>query len=141
VSRERGYGRFIIGEESYLGRLTDSSEEGMTPLKNGVFSVESGITSYRLITVATTSVDRVVVDEGLTRVALVKIAVEGGELNVLYGMSETLRRHKPMFLIEFHSSELEERGISFLKEQGYQCELLDRARPPAKHCHHLCRPL
>jgi FkbM family methyltransferase len=126
VSRERGQAQFFIGEESYLGRLADSSEVG---------------TSNRLITVSTMSVDRLVADEGIARVALVKIDVEGGELNVLYGMSETLRRHKPMLLIEFHSSELEERGISFLKERGYQCGLLNRARPPEERCHHLCRPL
>ena len=98
-------------------------------------------TSNRLITVATTSVDRVVVDEGITRVALVKIDVEGGELDVLRGMTGTLRRHKPTLLVEFHSPELEKHGISFLKGHSYQCELLDRARRPAKHCHYLCCPL
>lgn len=126
VSREHGQAQFIIGEESYLGRLADSTEVS---------------TSNRLITVNMTSVDRVVANEGITRVALIKIDVEGGELNVLHGMKETLARHKPVLLIEFHTSELEEHGISFLKDHRYQSELLDRARPPAKHCHYLCRPL
>ena len=126
VSHECGQAHFIVGEESYLGRLADSSKVS---------------TSDHLITVNTTSVDRIVIDESIPRVALVKIDVEGGELDVLRGMTETLRRYKPTLLVEFHSAELEKHGISFLRGYNYQCELLDRARRPAKHCHYLCRPL
>lgn len=126
VSHEQGGAWFIIGEESYLGRLADISQVS---------------NSNRLIPVNITSVDRVVADEEITRVSLIKIDVEGSELNVLHGMVETLGSHKPILLIEFHTSELEEHGISFMKDHGYRCELLDRAPPTLRRCHYLCRPL
>ncbi len=62
VSHECGSAQFIVGEESYLGRLAEEVALG-----------------NRLITVNTTSVDRAVDQEGLAQLALVKIDVEGGK--------------------------------------------------------------
>lgn len=54
----------------------------------------------REITVATRSLDEVVVTERLDRVDVVKIDVEGAELSVLSGAVDTLRRFRPTVLIE-----------------------------------------
>lgn len=41
---------------------------------------------------------------------VVKIDVEGDELKVLRGAAETLRKHRPVLLIEIHLNEMEARG-------------------------------
>jgi FkbM family methyltransferase len=54
----------------------------------------------REIVVPTRSLDEVVATEGLDRVDVVKIDVEGAELAVLSGARDTLRRHRPTVLVE-----------------------------------------
>jgi len=49
----------------------------------------------------------------------VKIDVEGSELEVLEGMSETLRTHAPALIVEVHSRELERRCIALLRDAEY----------------------
>ncbi len=50
-----------------------------------------------------------------SRVSFVKIDVEGHEMNVLRGMQELLRRHKPVLLVEGWKSEIKD----FLNSLGY----------------------
>ena len=54
----------------------------------------------REITVATRSLDEVVATEGLERVDVLKIDVEGAELAVLSGADHTLSTHRPIVLVE-----------------------------------------
>jgi FkbM family methyltransferase len=42
--------------------------------------------------------------------SVVKIDVEGDELKVLRGATETLRKHRPVLLVEIHLNEMEARG-------------------------------
>jgi len=68
----------------------------------------------------------------LNRVDLVKLDVEGAELNVLRGMKATLQNQKPAILVEVHSQELKSFGFSpsdlieFLSEFGYQIDPVDK---------------
>jgi FkbM family methyltransferase len=55
---------------------------------------------HRRIVVPTRRLDDVVADEGLDRVDLLKIDVEGAELAVLAGAHRTLARHRPLVLVE-----------------------------------------
>jgi FkbM family methyltransferase len=63
---------------------------------------------------------------GLDRVDIVKMDVEGNELRVLEGGRNMLSRHMPFMMIEFNSSALEKAGSSaqqlseMLRELGYQ---------------------
>ncbi len=49
------------------------------------------------------SVDEFVADHGLTRLDVVKVDVEGGEVSVLEGATQTLARHRPVVVLEFNS--------------------------------------
>jgi FkbM family methyltransferase len=52
---------------------------------------------------ATTTVDQFVADQGLDRVDLVKIDVEGAELSVLEGAQKTLAQYRPTTVLEFNT--------------------------------------
>jgi FkbM family methyltransferase len=53
---------------------------------------------------------------------LLKIDVEGGEVDVLRGARAVLRNEKPLVLVEVHSEELENRCAQLLEEFGYECD-------------------
>jgi FkbM family methyltransferase len=52
---------------------------------------------------------------------LLKIDVEGAELDVLRGAGAILKSEKPLVLVEVHSDELERSCARLLEEFGYEC--------------------
>jgi FkbM family methyltransferase len=75
--------------------------------------------------VRTESIDALVANQGLERVDLVKIDVEGHEPKVLAGAIETLTRFRPRLLVEVSEETLRRQGASveavlaFLEGYGY----------------------
>jgi hypothetical protein len=71
------------------------------------------------------------------RVDWIKVDVEGGEVGVLEGAQETLRRFSPRLLIEDHSrvypwvaeQGTTQRLLSLLDEYGYETEYVDDTYP------------
>ncbi len=55
---------------------------------------------------------------------LLKIDVDGGELDVLHGAANTLKQFKCLLVIETHSPELEKGCIAYLQELGFQCRII-----------------
>ena len=70
--------------------------------------------------------DQIIKNEGLNKVSVIKIDVEGSELEVLEGMSETLRKFKPYIIIETNEKVLKSANhssleiITFLDNLGYK---------------------
>lgn len=66
------------------------------------------------------------------RVALLKIDVEGGELDVLKGAERILRQHHPVLLLECEQRHLTHGTVAdclnYLTDLGYQGSFLDRGR-------------
>jgi FkbM family methyltransferase len=85
---------------------------------------ETGLTGGRAVTVALETLDAYVRSHGITRIDLVKADVEGAELPMLSGGSETLARFQPPLILEF-STHTAAFGYSradlaaFLLERGY----------------------
>ena len=69
---------------------------------------------------------------GIGSVDLIKIDVEGAEMNVLLGMEKYLCDSKPRLLIELHPQGVRDFGFSpgifleFLSERGYRAQAIDR---------------
>jgi hypothetical protein len=99
--------------------------------------------------------DSVVRDEPLTRLDLLKIDVEGGEMAVLRGAEESLARFRPTVMVELSEENCRAAGITaralveFLVEKGYRLEavrpdgtvspLAQSQLPPFANL--LCRPM
>jgi FkbM family methyltransferase len=58
---------------------------------------------------------------------VVKIDVEGAELDVLAGMTETLRTHRPIVICEMHGKN--EAFARVMDEAGYDCRSLEGPEP------------
>lgn len=70
----------------------------------------------------------------ITRVDIMKVDVEGSEVRVIEGGNATLSRYRPVMMVEFNSSALEEAGTSgirldgLLRGLGYQLFKAERER-------------
>ena len=67
------------------------------------------------------SIDELDISE---KVGLVKIDVEGFELDVIKGMIQTVQRHKPYIMIEIQNTNFDQTN-KILQGQGYQYIILD----------------
>ena len=81
-----------VDEEGELGSGLDGN--------NGSRSLTWSINKTANILVNVRNGDRVVTEIGAQRIDLLKIDVEGYEKNVLLGLSESLRKYRPIILIE-----------------------------------------
>jgi len=108
-----------------------SAHEGLATLfPNSLRSAPAG-------EIECTTLDAAVDAEGLERVDLVKIDVEGAELGVLRGARATLERHRPVLLIEADRERAEAAGtgLEALRshlEERYRIEVIEpggRTRP------------
>jgi FkbM family methyltransferase len=103
-----GFGRFLTSEEPTWGKL-DSA--GVEP------SRMSGE-----LQVAVRSFDSVVAESALPAPDVIKIDVEGGEVDVLRGARRTLREYRPILLIELHGTNAE--VAEELERLGYRAGVL-----------------
>jgi FkbM family methyltransferase len=88
-------------------------------------------TEGRLSTSGTMSVNCVALDDLVaeTRIpppTIVKIDVEGGELQVLEGAAAVLAAHKPVMIIATHSPELHRECMLWLATRGFRLEVIAR---------------
>jgi FkbM family methyltransferase len=88
-----GSGRFLTSEEPTWGKLDSAGREP---------SRMSGE-----VQVAVRSLDSVVTEPPMPVPDVIKIDVEGGEVDVLTGAARTLREHRPILLIELHGTNAE----------------------------------
>ena len=71
-------------------------------------------------------------DLGIQRMDILKIDVEGFELDVLNGAVHCIEKLKPRIIIETHSTELRNNCDKFLRDMGYSLEVKGRKIVP-KH--------
>lgn len=107
LGNQDGIGRFLTSEESTWGKLDGAGAE---PSR---MSGELQVTVRKL--------DSIVAE--LAPPEVIKIDVEGGEVDVLNGAEQTLRKHRPILLIELHGTNA---GVAeALEGLGYRASVLD----------------
>jgi len=115
-----------IPDESSLGKASLS--------KSNAGSEES-------VKVRSATLDQLILDHALEKVTLVKIDVEGAELMVLRGMTETLSQLRPIIVLELVPDLLANLGttkdevISFLASFSYSTVSM------GGHENYVCRPI
>lgn len=119
-----------------------SDEEGTAELQLAHFSGGAALATAAtppdfkdVITVPVTTIDGLIARQEAPQPMVVKIDVEGAEINVLRGMRETLRQVRPLILYELDDNDakrLAEKARScaaFLVEAGYEIRQLDDGYP------------
>lgn len=87
------------------------------------------------MTVDLVSIDELIAQKQLTPPTLVKIDVEGAELDVLQGMQQTIRQYQPIIVYEIDDGEEElfrrkqEAVADFLQSLAYQIQPLEECYP------------
>jgi FkbM family methyltransferase len=105
-------------------RAAVSSSPGELHFSPGAGGGTGHVAAHGPLAVEATTLDDLSNRFGPPRV--VKVDVEGGELEVLRGGTETLTHHRPALLLEIHEPEDEEAAGSLLSLLGYQ---IRRLRP------------
>jgi FkbM family methyltransferase len=102
------------------------------PLRNDKIDPDKKTAAGHDIMVEMVVFDELIKELKLNRIDMVKLDVEGAELNVLKGMEKTLKKDKPGLLIEIHPYLLESFHytyndlLRYLSLLGYQREPVDK---------------
>jgi hypothetical protein len=59
---------------------------------------------------------------------LIKLDIEGGEVDAIEGASKTLREQRPHLIVETHTRELEQRCFVLLRKAGYEPQVIEQRR-------------
>jgi FkbM family methyltransferase len=81
--------------------------------------------------VPTIGVDHWLAEHGVGKIDVVKIDVDGGEIDVVQGMSQTLQKYHPHLTIEIHSPELLVGVMALIEPMGYKMKRVEP--PPHEH--------
>lgn len=128
--------------EKALGRRSGRAELALAAYAGGAVLAEVGTPpdGAGVITVALASIDDLVELAGFAPPGLVKIDVEGAELEVLEGMERTLAAHRPVLLCEIDDAEAD--GLqrkqaavqAWLLARHYRCSELPPSYPGMRWC-------
>lgn len=107
----------IVAVQKAASRREGTAKLYLTALDNGRHSVyDHNLPQAGSRVVETTTVDALLEEHGWPAVSLVKIDVEGAELDVMAGMERVLRESKDLKLImEFNPSLLRNAGVDLVK--------------------------
>lgn len=107
--------------------------------KHSLIPPETHTQQKNSVRVPLTTLDESLRKEGISRVDLIKLDVEGWEACVIRGMRETLLRDHPILFFEYAPVRIREAGedpeamLSFLEEIGYRFALIDEDGGVPRH--------
>src|SRR5438132_5963079 len=73
------------------------------------------------------TIDQLVFEDGFEPPDLIKLDIDGGEYDALFGAREVIRAFGPSLIVEVHSKELESRCRHLLDGYGYELVVVDQA--------------
>lgn len=138
LGERRGSARFVVPSfSSARGTAAPDRQERYLP--------QAGVQVYQI---EIDTLDNQIAAHSLPQPDFVKIDVEGLEVEVLHGMSHTLREHRPELLIELHGASAQP-IMAYLLDQGYGVYHIEAAEaitqetpapPSGSHLHASPRP-
>lgn len=111
--------------------IAEAGHEGQNTIGERVSNPKVAAARHERVRV--TTIDGLVSEHGLDRVDVVKLDVEGSEVEALLGATETLRRHRPLLLIEAEAERLASQGRTkddlrrILGHEGYELFVFEKA--------------
>lgn len=126
---------FAMGDSDGVIRLRVMSDASMGKLVTSSFQPEAAATDE--IEVAIRRLDSMVDAHDIPAPQLMKIDVEGAELDVLRGAARILESHRPRIFLEAHSAALEEACSRHLVGLGYKVSRLEANPADDEHTRHL----
>ena len=132
VGSEDGIAEFHVMPDSSMGKLASSS-------------FQSGVARSGVLKVPLKTIDRLISEGTHPNPQVMKIDVEGAEVEVLRGAKETLQTNMPILFIEAHSEALAKECTRLLESLGYVVRFFDRQqirkqKLPFQVCHLVARP-
>lgn len=132
VGGEEGVVQFHVMPDSSMGKLASSSFQADVP-------------SAAVLKVPLKTIDGLIGEGKYPAPQVIKIDVEGAEVEVLQGGKKTLETHKPILFIEAHSESLKAECTELLTSFGYNVtvfekELMRKGGPTSQVCHLVARP-
>jgi FkbM family methyltransferase len=128
-----------VGKRDGNQRLDVMQQTSMAKLDTSPFQKQAKAISS--IETAVRSIDSLVYNDGLPPPGIMKVDVEGAELQVLQGATRTIAAHKPTVLIEIHSRDLLKDCAALLRDHRYQVDIIgDMAQRDEQTCHIQARP-
>jgi len=110
---------FALGSKEYFAELT--MPYGKTPSESTLMDEKGKKFKVRVV-----RFDDIIDKLGIEKVSMIKIDVEGWENEVLGGMTETIKRFKPILLVE--KSPLFLLGYNYLISLGYKPLVLEKTK-------------
>ena len=112
VGKDDGIVEFNVMPDSSMGKLASSS-------------FQSDIESAAVLKVSVRSLDSLISEGKYPAPQIIKIDVEGAEVDVLQGARKTLFINKPLLFIEAHSRSLAAECTALLKELRYRVSVFE----------------
>ncbi|MFL5241321.1 MAG: FkbM family methyltransferase [Gemmataceae bacterium] len=112
ISKSSGTARFEGASRSSMGRIQSPSE----PSSASVYEVQ------------TISLDDFTASHPPPDV--IKMDIEGGEVDALVGMDNLLKRKRPVVVVEIHNKEAHDALLQFLQRQSYRASQVGSKNPP-----------
>jgi len=122
VGRTTGSTEFWVHASTSMGRIG--------PAKNGAGDKLADHSFQRSIEVELVSLDDFIYRENKPAPDVVKLDIEGGEVEALPGMRKMLQEHRPLMLVEIHGTEAGRVVWHELVEAGYGLYWMREGYPP-----------
>lgn len=135
-----------------LGKTHEIKSIAVRLQETGTASMEEHIKALilaeensRVLNAEIDTLDHQIVLKQLPKPNFIKIDVEGMEMDVLLGMTETIRNHKPQLFIEVHGASMQRKIenarniVNFLLEKGYSLYHIESNNKIDRANYHLTR--
>lgn len=127
IGAKDGQATFKLMSDQSMGKLTTSSFQTLRPASGEIM-----VPIIRL--------DTYVFQSKAAPPKLIKVDVEGAEVEVLEGAAKTLQTFRPEVFVEAHSETLGEKCLTLLNQLGYTVRQLETGRLPPDEARHLIGP-